>query len=256
MPRRTVDSPDYLELIDDRDGLLVVNKPAGLVCHPTRGDDLSSLIGRVRMFLRERRHESPIHMINRLDRETSGIVLVAICDDLARRIRGLWDRHQVAKTYLALCHGHLEQDEETLRLPLGEAEDSKVWIRSRVREDGTPAETRYRVLERFEHGSRPFSLVEVFPKTGRKHQIRVHLSHLGHPVVGDKIYGPDERFYLALVDGSLGEADLEELLLPNQALHASRLSFELNGIGHDYRAEPGSDFAAFLEEAGVSLPES
>lgn len=238
--------------------LLVINKPAGLVCHPTKRDAMSSLIGRVRLHLGE---PARPHIINRLDRETSGLVIVAKTDDTARQLRRLWETRAVTKTYLAIVHGHVREDRGVINAPLGRDERSRVAIKDRVRPDGAPAQTEFAVERRLERApasqiplnagggekepARPFTLLRVTPRTGRKHQIRIHLAHLGHPIVGDKLYGADEDCYLALVEDRLTEAQRCQLILPWQALHAAELRFVWRGREWSFEAGPEPWFAAF-----------
>jgi 23S rRNA pseudouridine1911/1915/1917 synthase len=225
-------------IFEDAD-LLVIHKPADLVCHPTKTDEYSSLVGRVRLYLGA---EHPGHLLNRLDRETSGVTLVAKTDTAAREIRRLWENREVKKTYLALVHGHPREDHGYIDAPLGKDVHSRVAIKDCVRPDGSPAQTAYQVLARLPHPSHPkppsspasiphsalrapHSLVEVQPRTGRKHQIRIHLAHLGHPIIGDKLYGDDEDLYLALVEGRLTDEQRRRLVFPCHALHAQRVEF-------------------------------
>jgi 23S rRNA pseudouridine1911/1915/1917 synthase len=225
---------------------LVVNKPAGLVCHPTKGDVYSSLISRVRLHLGP---GATPHLINRLDRETSGVVLAAKSAAPALQLRRLWESRGVAKEYWAIVHGTVVPDHDYVDAPLGKDELSPVAIKDCVRPDGAPAQTEFWVQSRFERTEGPFSLLRVQPHTGRKHQIRIHLSWRGHPLVGDKLYGPDEQLYLALVEGRLSSDDQRRLILPWQALHAWKLRFAWQGQDQVLQTQPE---AWFLEFCGVS----
>lgn len=230
-------------IIHEDGDLLVINKPAGLACHPTKGDVYSSLISRVRLHVGPDIHPQ---LINRLDRETSGVTLVAKNAATALTLRRIWESREVEKVYLAIVHGHVSAD-GAIEAPLGRDEASSVAIKDKVRADGSPSTTRYRVLSRFERDEGPFSLLEVQLLTGRKHQIRIHLAHIGHPIVGDKMYGLDENMYLDFVKYRLTEEQKRKLILPHQALHAASLTFE----GRTFRARPEAWFTSFLPSSTV-----
>jgi len=131
------------EVIHEDAELLVINKPADLVCHPTKGDEYSSLISRVRLHLGA---GAQPHLINRLDRETSGVVLVAKLPDAALELRRLWEGGAVRKQYLAIVHGHVVTQTGNIDAPLGRDEQSPVAIKDCVRADGSPARTILRSL--------------------------------------------------------------------------------------------------------------
>src|SRR6266581_1681265 len=134
-----------LNIIHEDENLLVINKPADLVCHPTKGDAYSSLISRVRLYL----GSSEAHLINRLDRETSGLVLVAKSLAVARELRAIWESRLVQKEYLAIVHGAVRPDHGVIEAPLGPAEHSQVAIKDQVRPDGAAASTEFAVQTRF-----------------------------------------------------------------------------------------------------------
>lgn len=233
------------EIIHEDPELLVINKPADLVCHPSKDGELSSLIGRVRLHLAPA--DIRPHLVNRLDRETSGVILVAKSDQTARELRRLWETRRVHKEYLALVHGHVLEERGTIDAALGKDLHSRVAIKDCVRADGAAARTAFEVSRRFERAGMPYTLLRVLPHTGRKHQIRIHLAWHGHPIVGDKLYGGDEDAYLALVEGRLSAEQRSRLILPHHALHARALRFDWRNRALGFSCEPErwfTDFAA------------
>ena len=233
-----------LDIIHEDAELLVINKPADLVCHPSKNGPMSSLIGRVRLYLGA---ESRPHLVNRLDRETSGVTLVAKTDDAARTLRQLWESREVEKEYLAIVHGHVAKDSGVIDAPLGKDEASRVAIKDCVRLGGQPSQTEFFMERRFEVSGAAFSLLRVQPRTGRKHQIRIHLAHIGHPIVGDKLYGGDEDLYLSLVERRLNDEQKQKLILPHHALHASALRFHWRGKRVEFSCEPEKRFTKFCK---------
>ncbi len=221
----------------------MINKPAGVVCHPTRGDETSSLIGRVRLHLRS----TDGRLVNRLDRETSGVVLVAKDAAAAGSLGALLASAACRKVYWAVVHGHVAADALTIDAPLGGDAGSAVAIKDRVRADGAAARTDVRVERRFERDARPFTLVVLRPHTGRKHQLRIHLAHIGHPIVGDKIYGDDEQRYLRFVTRTMTDDDRRALMTEHHLLHARALGFTWEGRDWMFEAEPGDEVRDWID---------
>ena len=211
---------------------LAVSKPAHLLVHPTKpGGPVTLLDGLRGLLAYEIACGGQVSLIHRLDRETSGLLLVAKTAAAARRLSLELMRGRIDKEYLALVRGWPAWERTTLDAPLlrqGERRPSAIWLKQTVHPDGAPARTRLEVVRR---GVRPedgerWSLVRAVPETGRLHQIRVHLAHLGHPLIGDKIYGPDEGCYLRFIETGWTPELARTLWLDHHALHAHRLTFD------------------------------
>jgi len=219
---------DLFECLDESDDWLVINKPANLVCHPTKGDALSSLIGRLRLYFPEQSGVQP-SFVNRLDRETSGVVLIAKNPRAHAQLQRCFQNGHVEKVYFAIVHGVLGQNEGVIEKPIGRDSSSEIRIKQTILMNGQAAVTAWKCLSFSHGGNTPFSMLEVRPQTGRLHQIRVHLSSIGHPIVGDKLYGPDPRLYLEFVRGGWTPALQKHLLVPRQMLHAAALRITRHG---------------------------
>jgi 23S rRNA pseudouridine1911/1915/1917 synthase len=234
----------WLDILYEDLNFLAVAKPAGLVCHPTKGDSYSSLIGRVRLYMGTTGNP---HMINRLDRETSGIVIIAKNLSTAQKLRSIWASRRVTKEYQAIVHGHPTKATGTIEAPIGPDQGSRVAIKGVVCVDGLPAITSYRVEQLLQRSEGRFARLHISPVTGRKHQIRIHLSSIGHPIVGDKLYGQDEGIYLAFTEGRLTPSQQRELLLPYHALHAKLICFHHDNKQFMFTAKPEAWFYHFCK---------
>lgn len=230
--------------------LLAVDKPAGLLVHPSKPGGPKTLWDGLRELLSyEIANSGQVSLINRLDRETSGIVLVAKTAAAARRAAMAMQEGKIRKTYLAILIGHPATEFFTINAPIlrrGEVLETKIHLQRMVHPMGAAAATDFRVLRNFETRLGAFALVEASPLTGRTHQIRVHAAHAGHPVVGDKIYGPSEDCYLEFIQTGWTPALSERLLLPRHALHSAGLSLAWNGSLLEWHSDLPADLAAFL----------
>lgn len=208
----------------------MVDKPPFLLIHPSKPEGPRTLWAALRELLAfELVNGGQISIANRLDRETSGLVLIAKTAASARRFGLAMEQRRVAKEYLALVHGWPEWETTTVDAPLlrqGEVQPSAIWLKRMIHQAGLPAVTDFRVEERFVRRGEPFAQVRVFPRTGRTHQIRVHLAHLGHAIVGDKIYGPNEKLYLRFIEAGWTDELQKQMLLPRHALHSARLTID------------------------------
>jgi len=243
-------------VVDESADWIVVDKPAPLVVHPASGrfDDPTLLSGLQQLLAYDLANGSGLSILTRLDRETSGLVLVAKNRAAAAHLSRQLQRREVDKEYLAVVHGWPEWDvrqESGSIIRAGGVGESEIWLRQRVHSEGRECATRFRVERRFENGRGRFSVLRCFPETGRMHQIRVHLEEVGHPIVGDKIYGHDGWAYLERVAGRISEGTEDRLMLPRHALHAALLAADWNGVRIEWRSELPKDLARFVEGGRV-----
>lgn len=190
-----------LSIVYEDDFLLVINKPANMSTIPSREHPTGSLANALLFYYHQHNLACATHIVNRLDRDTSGVLLVA----KHRYTHHLLSKQQrnagIKRRYEAFIHGQLKHDQGTIDAPIGRKPDSI--IERMVREDGQVAITHYQVIKRYKE----YNYVSIRLETGRTHQIRVHFSHIGHPLLGDDLYGGERR------------------LLSRQALHSCEISF-------------------------------
>ena len=246
------DQEDF-EVLGETPDLLAVNKPAGLLVHPTKPDGPRTLWDGLRDLLRyELANGGQVSLINRLDRETSGIVLVAKSSSAARTAAMAMQEGKIKKKYLAIVAGWPEDSFES-RAPiirLGEIGETTIHLQRAVHPTGAAAHTRFHVLSRIVRKEGRFALVSAEPLTGRTHQIRVHLAHCGFPVIGDKIYGPSPTCYLEFIRTGWTPELAQRLLLPRHALHSAELEIEWDGTPLRWTSNLPPDLLKFYS-AGV-----
>jgi 23S rRNA pseudouridine1911/1915/1917 synthase len=245
-----------IEVVYEDEVLTVVNKPPGMVTHPAKGNWRGTLVNALQFHydtLSTLAGENRPGIVHRLDRDTTGL-LVVVKNDLAhRRLALQFELREVHKEYVALVYGVPGRDSDYIERPIGfhPLTREKMAIRT-IEDGGKPAVTYYEVAERF----RGYALVRCMPQTGRTHQIRVHLAHIGHPIVADKAYSGRGKLTLGDVLGPatgkpLNSADLdpEATLIDRQALHAHSLRFTHPSTGQSVSltAPLPADMARTLE---------
>ena len=244
------------KIVAETNDYAVVDKPPFLLVHPTKPDGPRTLWDELRkLFAFEIANGGQVSIVNRLDRETSGLVLVAKTAEAARKFGLLMQQQRIAKEYLAIVWGWPKWETTRVDAPLvrqGAHGGSAIHLKQAIHPAGLESITDLHVEQRFRRTSsavEEFSLIRAIPLTGRTHQIRVHLASVGHPLVGDKIYGPDEQMYLEFIETGWTPELERRLLLPRHALHAERLT--IDGVG-DWHAPLAPDLAAFVRRSSVS----
>ena len=212
-----------LNIIFEDDWLLVVNKPAGIAIHPSVLHYSDSLCNGIKFYFDKIGLKKKIRPVNRLDLNTSGLVVFAKCEYIQECLINQMKNNQFKKEYLAVCNGFFDKKSDTINLPIARKENSI--IERCISENGQPAITHYEVLKEFDN----YSLVKCSLETGRTHQIRVHMSAIGHPLLGDSLYG------------SISD------LIDRQALHCYNLQFvhPVNNNVLNFYGELPIDFKIF-----------
>ena len=236
--------PDEFEswILFENHDLLVVNKPGWLVCHPSKRGPLSSLIGAARL------HASceTLHLVARLDRETSGVVILAKHPVAARKYQTAVEHRRVRKMYVAMLEGELTASVRVDQ-PIGKCTNSAVFAKMRALDTGDRKEavTTFHPVE-FHNG---FTICKVEIETGRRHQIRVHAQWIGHSIVGDKLYGPDEKLFLEFIEHGWTKMHDASLPIKRQALHCFRYAFDIDGDQEEFIAPVPDDIRRLCRTA-------
>jgi 23S rRNA pseudouridine1911/1915/1917 synthase len=235
----------------------VVAKPPHWLSHPTRPDGQPTLLG----WVQAQFPGEFVALVNRLDRETSGTVLVARSPEAASRLGAMTMRREIHKYYLALVSGHVREEHGMIDAPLGRlgiSEDNPIWLRRGVIAPDDPlgrksdeARSEYWRLACGAADVGAASLLRLQAHTGRLHQLRVHLAHIGHPVIGDKIYGPDASLYLKFIAEGWTEEHQRVLGLSRHALHAQELRFAWNGEELVFTAPVPEDLREMAGELNI-----
>jgi 23S rRNA pseudouridine1911/1915/1917 synthase len=229
-PLRAIAEEIPLDIVYEDDDLAVINKPAGMMVHAGAGatEDERNLGTLVNALLHRFGQLSEVGgelrpgIVHRLDKATSGLIVVAKNDESHRKLASQFARRQVKKTYIALVHGWMKQDRGTISSSISRDRIRRIRMTTR-RSGGREAITHYIVQKRIDSKYGRFSLLELQIDTGRTHQIRVHFASLGHPVVGDTLYGAPRE---------IRAKDHKVLSLPRNFLHAAKLVFQQPNSGH------------------------
>jgi 23S rRNA pseudouridine1911/1915/1917 synthase len=248
-PSALTPEPIPLNILYEDDDLLVLNKPAGLVVHPAPGHPGGTLVHAILHHcpnLPGIGQEQRPGIVHRLDKETSGVMVVAKTDAAMASLAGQFKGRRVKKTYIALVHGDVKQAEGRIVAEIGRHERDRKRMAVRTRR-GREAVTAYRVMKRLDG----LTLLELHPETGRTHQIRVHLSSIGHPVVGDKVYG-GRRERRAAVSGQRSEVSVTA---ERQLLHAWKLGLlhPRTSAWMEFEAQLPADFTNWLQSGPPAI---
>ena len=199
-----------IEIIYEDNDIIVVNKPKGMVVHPANGNPDGTLVNAIMAICKDSLSgiggELRPGIVHRLDKDTSGILVVAKNDKAHINMSEQIKNHEVQKTYLALVRGIVKENEASINMPIGRSDKDRK--KMAVKKNGKEAITHFKVLERYPKQN--CTLLEVKIETGRTHQIRVHLSHIGYPVIGDEVYSSGKN----------------EWNIKGQCLHAKSLKFK------------------------------
>jgi 23S rRNA pseudouridine1911/1915/1917 synthase len=232
-----------LSILFEDPSIIVINKPAGMVVHPAAGNLSGTLVNALLYHCKDLSGINGVirpGIVHRLDKDTSGIMVVAKEDQSYHHLSRQFKNRTVQKVYLAIAYGQFDRDEGIIDAAIGRHPSERKRMSTRAKK-GRAAVTRWRVVEQL----RGFSLLEILPQTGRTHQIRVHLTSIGHPILGDPVYGRKNK------EGAIQDPLLKECVkrMGRQALHARRLGFihPRNGERVEFVAPIPDDMKEVLE---------
>ena len=256
-PLRAIPEAIPLDIIYEDGDLSVINKPAGMMVHAGSGatDDARNLGTLVNALLSHYQHLSstggPMRpgIVHRLDKQTSGLIIVARNDAAHLKLSEMFSRRQMRKTYTALVHGNLKQDYGTINTAIARDAIRRTRMTTKRDTGARAAVSHYTVLERIASRFGKFTLVSVRIETGRTHQIRVHLSSIGHPVAGDTLYGAPTRIpVLTAARRKKSDPEPESIALDRNFLHAAELEFAhpCTGAALNLKAPLPEELRAFL----------
>jgi 23S rRNA pseudouridine1911/1915/1917 synthase len=239
-----------LRIVYEDEFFVVVDKGPGMVVHPAKGNWSGTLVNALQFHFERLStvggEERP-GIVHRLDKDTSGLVIVAKDDAAHKHLAFQFESRTVRKEYAAIVYGEPTRDSDWVEKAIGFHPTYREKMAIRSEQDGVkPARTYYEVAERF----RGYALLRLKPETGRTHQLRVHLTHLKHPIVADRMYSGRDKLTLAELTGAVPDsADAAVTLIERQALHARRLAFAhpVTGQPLDLEAPLPADFQATLD---------
>jgi len=234
-----------LDIVFEDEYLAVINKPAGMVVHPGAGVQSGTLANAIayhfqlkQSAISDQQSEARIGIVHRLDKDTSGLIVVAKTDEIHEALSEQFRERQVFKSYVALVHGSPDQNTGKIEAPIGRNKHNR--LRMKVATHGRSALSLWKVRQRYNK----FTLLDVEIKTGRTHQIRVHMGYINHPIVGDEIYNEGR-------DNTVADTNTRNAIasMPRFFLHAERLSFNHPKTGErlEFTQELPAELKQFLD---------
>jgi len=221
-----VTEPVFIKIIFEDENMIIIDKPAHMSCHPSSRHLTYNVLAQMKSAY----PQSNFRLLHRLDRETSGLLMLSKHKTIHQRVSRLFEERKIYKEYRALTYGKIQKSNGSIVKMIVDDTSSEIRIKKTTVDDGVGATPRGCPITNYEliRYIGDFSLLKIIPKTGKQHQIRVHLASIGYPIVGDKIYGLNERFFLDYVEdrGTMHCVPTsDDLIFDRHALHASRIAF-------------------------------